>query len=203
MIRIGITGGIGSGKTYVCQLLKQRGIPVYHCDDEAKRLMTESPVIRRKLCELIGNDAYIDKTLNKPLIAQYLFASDDHANRINAIVHPVVRQDFLQWTKRQLGAPLVAQECALLFESGFQDTVDFTVEVYAPLSLRIQRTTQRDHATPEQIKERIAHQMDEEEKRQLADYCILNDGTTDLNAQISQLLSQFNNQKKTNNKQND
>lgn len=191
MIRIGITGGIGSGKTYVCQLLQQRGIPVYHCDDEAKRLMTESPLIRRRLTRLLGADAYTPSGLNKPLIARYLFADQRHAERINRIVHPVVRQDFLQWTEQQQDAPLVVQECALLFESGFQDTVDVTVEVYAPLHLRLQRAVQRDQATPEQIQARMTQQMDEEEKRQRADFCILNDGTTDLDAQLDQLLKQI------------
>ncbi len=191
MTRIGITGGIGSGKTYVCQLLQQRGIPVYQCDDEAKRLMTESPVIRKQLRKLIGAEAYTPSGLNKPLIARYLFADQRHAERINSIVHPVVRQDFLQWTEQQQDAPIVVQECALLFESGFQDTVDITVEVYAPLYLRLQRAVQRDQATPEQIQARMAQQMDEEEKRQRADFCILNDGTTDLDAQIDQLLKQI------------
>ena len=191
MTRIGITGGIGSGKTYVCQLLQQRGIPIYHCDDEAKRLMTESPVIRRRITQLLGADAYTPSGLNKPLIARYLFADQRHAERINRIVHPVVRQDFIQWTERQQDAPIVVQECALLFESGFQDTVDVTVEVYAPLHLRLQRAVQRDQATPEQIQARMAQQMDEEEKRQRADFCILNDGTTDLDAQLDQLLKQI------------
>ena len=191
MIRIGITGGIGSGKTYVCQLLQQRGIPIYQCDDEAKRLMTKSPVIRRRITQLLGADAYSSSGLNKPIIARYLFADPNHTERINRIVHPVVRQDFLQWTKQQQDAPIVVQECALLFESGFQDTVDITVEVYAPLYLRLQRAVQRDQATPEQIQARMAQQMDEEEKRQRADFCILNDGTTDLDAQIDQLLKQI------------
>ena len=191
MIRIGITGGIGSGKTYVCQLLQQRGIPVYHCDDEAKRLMTESPVIRRRITQLLGVDTYTPSGLNKPLIARYLFADQRHAERINRIVHPVVRQDFLLWTEQQQDAPIVVQECALLFESGFHDTVDVTVEVYAPLHLRLQRAVQRDQATPEQIQARMAQQMDEEEKRQRADFCILNDGSADLDAQLTQLLEQI------------
>ena len=191
MIRIGITGGIGSGKTYVCQLLQQRGIPVYHCDDEAKRLMTESPLIRQRLTRFLGADAYTPSGLNKPLIARYLFADQRHAERINRIVHPVVRQDFLLWTEQQQDAPIVVQECALLFESGFQDTVDVTVEVYAPLHLRLQRAVQRDQATPEQIQARMAQQMDEEEKRQRADFCVLNDGTADLDAQLTQLLEQI------------
>lgn len=187
MTRIGITGGIGSGKTYVCQLLQQRGIPVYHCDDEAKRLMTESPLIRRRITRLLGPEAYTPSGLNKPLIARYLFADPSHAQRINAIVHPVVRQDFLQWTQQQT-SPIVAQECALLFESGFHDTVEVTVEVYTPQPLRLQRAIQRDNATAEQIQARMAQQMPEEEKRQRADYTLLNDGTADLEEQIDRLL---------------
>lgn len=190
MKKLGITGGIGSGKTYICQLLQQRGIPVYHCDDEAKRLMTQSAHIRQQLIQLIGSDTYIGNELNKPLIAAYLFANEDHAAQVNAIVHPVVKQDFLRWAAQQ-DAPIVAQECALLFETGFQNTVDFTVEVYAPLPLRLQRSTQRDHATPEQIQARMAQQMDEEEKRRLTDFCILNDATTDLNQQLDQLLAKI------------
>ncbi|MBR1668481.1 MAG: dephospho-CoA kinase [Bacteroidaceae bacterium] len=190
MIRIGITGGIGSGKTYICQLLQQRGIPVYHCDDEARRLMTESPAIRQELCLLIGNDAYDGATLNKPVIARYLFANKEHATRINSIVHPIVKQDFAEWTLRQT-APIVAQESAILFEADFQDTVDYTVEVYAPLATRIQRVIRRDHTTTEQIEARMAQQMDEEEKRSRADFTILNDGTTDLSQQLDQLLERI------------
>ena len=198
MIRIGITGGIGSGKTYVCRLLQRRGIPVYHCDDEAKRLMVESPVIRQQLTQLIGDDIYINNELNKPRIASYLFGEVTHSindahlahvTQVNAIVHPVVRQDFLRWTEQQ-ESPIVAQECALLFESGFQDTVDVIVEVYAPHDLRLQRAVQRDQATAEQIQARMAQQMDEDEKRSRADYVILNDGT-DRDTQIDQLLTQI------------
>ena len=197
MTRIGITGGIGSGKSYVCQLLKQRGIPVYHCDDEAKRLMTESPAIRRKLTRLIGQEAYTGHELNKPAIARYLFGSADHAESINRIVHPVVREDFARWTARQT-APIVAQECALLFESGFQDTTDLTVAVYAPLHTRISRVISRDHTTPQQVQARMAQQMDEEEKRRRADFTILNDGTADLDQQLDQLLQKIQAKKKDN-----
>lgn len=187
MIRIGITGGIGSGKSYVCRLLQQRGIPVYSCDDEAKRLMQESPIIREQLCQLIGCNAYIGQELNKPVIAQFLFTDSNHTTQVNHVVHPVVRQDFANWVQQQ-NVPIVAQESAILFEAGFQDTVDITILVYAPHSLRLQRAMKRDHATSEQIEARMAQQMDEEEKRQRADYCILNDGTSDLNLQIDNLL---------------
>ena len=192
MIRIGITGGIGSGKSYVCRLLQQRGIPVYSCDDEAKRLMQESPIIREQLCQLIGCNAYIGQELNKPVIAQFLFADSNHTTQVNHVVHPVVRQDFANWVQQQ-NVPIVAQESAILFEAGFQDTVDITILVYAPHSLRLQRAMKRDHATSEQIEARMAQQMDEEEKRQRADYCILNDGTSDLNLQIDNLLKNIKN----------
>lgn len=191
MITLGITGGIGSGKSYVCRLLHGRGIPIYSCDDEAKRLMVENATIRQQLQALIGDDAYTtDGTLNKPVIAQFLFANPDNAALINGIVHPVVRQDFAQWVSHQT-SPIAAQECALLFESGFTDTVDKTVLVYAPETLRLQRAMQRDHATAQQIKARMAQQLDEEAKRQRADFCILNDGTADLEEQIEQLLTQI------------
>ena len=190
MIRIGITGGIGSGKSYVCRLLQQRGIPVYSCDDEAKRLMQESPFIRERLCQLIGSDAYIGQELNKPVIAQFLFADSQHSTQVNQIIHPIVRKDFTEWTQRQ-NVPIVAQESAILFEAGFQDTVDVTLLVYAPHSLRLQRAMKRDHATSEQIEARMAQQMDEEEKRLRADYCILNDGTANLDEQIERLLTQL------------
>ena len=193
MMKIGITGGIGSGKSYVCNLLKQRGLPVYNCDDEAKRLMTESPIIRHQLTALIGENAYRNNELNKPIIAEYLFANAENAEKVNGIVHPVVKQDFENWTKEQT-TPIVIQECALLFESGFSDTVDVTVEIYAPKEIRLERAMKRDNATQQQVEARMASQMDEEEKRAQANYCIINDGKADLNAQIEELFTQLNNQ---------
>ena len=187
MIRIGITGGIGSGKSYVCNRLKQRGIPVYNCDDEAKRLMAESPTLRQQLSELIGSDIYINNVLNKSAIANYLFANADNAQKINRIVHPAIKEDFLQWASKQK-ANIVAQECALLFEANFSDTVDKTIEVYAPQPIRLQRAMQRDHATQEQIEARMKQQMPEEEKQALADYCILNDGTQNIEEQLDTIL---------------
>lgn len=192
-MKIGITGGIGSGKSYVCNLLKQWGLPVYNCDDEAKRLMTESPIIRHQLTALIGENAYRNNELNKPVIAEYLFANAENAEKVNGIVHPVVKQDFENWTKEQT-TPIVIQECALLFESGFSDTVDVTVEIYAPKEIRLERAMKRDNATQQQVEARMASQMDEEEKRAQANYCIINDGKADLNAQIEELFTQLNNQ---------
>lgn len=190
MIKIGVTGGIGSGKTYVCNLLKQKGIPVYHCDDEAKRLMVESEDIRERLRRLVGNDTYIGNKLNKPVIAQFLFANSDNVSLINNIVHPVVRQDFTDWANRQ-NTEFVIQENALLFEAEFSDTVDVILEVYAPKHLRLTRAITRDKATVEQIEARMAQQMEEEEKRKRADYSVINDGEHDLNGQLELILQKI------------
>ncbi len=190
MIKIGITGGIGSGKSYICKRLQDRGIPVYSCDDEAKRLMTESKIIKKAITQLIGDSAYTDGRLNKPSIASFLFSDTHNAEKINAIVHPVVKQDFEAWANRQ-HTDIVAQECAILFESHFEDTVDYTIEVYAPMPTRLQRAMKRDSATAEQIQARMRQQMDEEAKRDKADFCIVNDGLNNIDEEISKVMSRI------------
>ena len=187
MRKIGITGGIGSGKSYVCRKIAQRGIPVYYTDDKAKQLMTQDSDVIHALKQLIGKDAYIDGQLNRSKVATYMFDHAANTAKVTAIVHPGVKRDFIQWANRQQ-SELVVQECAILFESGFEATVDTTVEVYAPKELRIKRACQRDNATTEQIISRMNQQMDEERKRQLADYCIINDGTADIDLQINKML---------------
>ena len=193
MIKIGVTGGIGSGKTFVCNRLKEKGIPVYNCDDEAKRLMQENAVIRERLCMLVGSEAYVDGILNKSAIAEFLFASPDNGKKINGIVHPVVRQDFTDWADKQ-NAPLVAQECALLYEAGFQDTVDVVIDVDAPVEIRLERAMKRDHATRQQIEGRMRQQLDAEEKNDRANYIVVNDGKRDIDQQIDNILKLIINQ---------
>ena len=189
MISFAITGGIGSGKSYVSALLEQRGIPIYNADNEAKRLMVTDEVIHRGLVSLLGEDVYQDGNLNKQLLAGYLFADPLHAARINAIVHPRVKADFYRWKEQQSDQPVVGMECAILFESGFDDTVDQIVMVYAPLELRVERAMQRDTATREQILARISAQMDDEEKRRKSDFVILNDGSKPLGEQLDKVLT--------------
>lgn len=188
MISIAITGGIGSGKTFVSNLLKEHGIPIYNSDDEAKRLMLSDEGIRRDLIALLGEEAYQGNALNKPLLASYLFADAGNAARINAIVHPRVRADFRRWLSEHQGEEIAGLECAILYEAGFQDTVDRVVMVYAPESLRIERAMKRDKATETQIRARIAAQMDDEEKLRRADYVIYTDGRTTLEEQLSDLI---------------
>lgn len=190
MIRLGITGGIGSGKSYVAHLLEEKGFPLYDTDREAKRLTLTHPRIREALSTLLGAEVYqADGTLNKPLLASYLFSSPEHAEQINGIIHPCVYEDFRAWAHRQeeAGAQVVMMESAILFESGFQKAVDYVVMVYAPLELRIKRAMQRDLASEAQIRARISAQMDDEEKKRKADYVLYNEEKTPLEAQIAAL----------------
>lgn len=189
MVKIGITGGIGSGKSYVSRLLTEHyGIPVYNTDSEAKRLMLSDEGIRRRLTALLGKEVYkSDGTLNKPLLANYLFADSCHAGQINAIVHPQVKADFLKWADLQTGCEVVALESAILFESGFDNIVDKVVMVYAPVELRIRRVMLRDGTTEEKIRQRIVAQMDDKAKQERSDFIIFNDGSRPLNLQLDDL----------------
>ena len=189
MVKIGITGGIGSGKSYVSRLLTEHyGIPVYNTDSEAKRLMLSDEGIRRRLTALLGKEVYkSDGTLNKPLLANYLFADSCHAGQINAIVHPQVKADLLKWADLQTGCEIVALESAILFESGFDNIVDKVVMVYAPVELRIRRVMLRDSTTEEKIRQRIVAQMDDKAKQDRSDFIIFNDGSRPLNLQLDDL----------------
>lgn len=188
-IRIGLTGGIGSGKSVVSRLLEVMGIPVYISDIEARRLMVSDEGIRRKLTLLLGEEVYIGGNLNKPLLASYLFGSAEHAAPVNAIVHPRVKDDFRLWCSARSERPWVGMESAILLEAGFREEVDKVVMVYAPLDVRIQRIVSRDASSRELIEQRIRHQMDDEEKRKMADYVIVNDGNSPLISQVLTLIS--------------
>ncbi|MBR6539190.1 MAG: dephospho-CoA kinase [Bacteroides sp.] len=187
-IRIGITGGIGSGKSVVSKILSLLDIPIYLSDDEAKRLTTTDETIRRELINLLGGELYQDGVLNKQKLANYLFASPENAEKINAIIHPQVKQDFRQWCMRHSASQFVAMESAILFESGFASEVDVVVMVYAPQEVRIQRAMMRDTASRTQIEQRIQRQMDDEIKRSSAHYTLINDDKTALLPQVLQLL---------------
>lgn len=191
MIKIGITGGIGSGKSYIAALLGKRGIPLYDTDTEAKRLAISDPSIREELTRLLGDKVYTpDGKLNKPFLASYLFADGENARKINSIIHPRVYEDFLRWTAfmEQENCHLVGLESAILFESGFDRGVDKVVMVYAPELLRIQRVMVRDRISEAQVRARMAAQMDEEEKRKRADFVIVNDGNSSPGGQLDRLL---------------
>ena len=180
-MKIGITGGIGSGKSYVCKRLQARGIEVYDCDNAAKRLIQTSDNIRRNLTDLIGEDAYIGEALNKAAVARFLLASEHNAQAIDHIVHPAVFQDFeesgMQW-----------MESAIMYESGIYKLVDRVIVVTAPQEVRIQRVMQRDGIPREKVEQWMQRQWPQEEVRQRADYEIINDGIADIDEQVERLL---------------
>lgn len=181
---IAITGGIGSGKSYVCKLLQQRGISVYDCDAAAKRLMATSVELQNELSQLVGSEVFADGKLNKPIMAKFLLASDENRLAINNIVHPAVATDYMQ-------SGIEWIESAILFDSGFDQRLPLTaiVCVTAPLTVRISRIMQRDNISKEQAEEWIAQQMPQEEVARLSNYIIVNDGESDLDQQIESILS--------------
>jgi dephospho-CoA kinase len=185
LLNVGITGGIGSGKTTVCRIFETLGIPVYYADERAKTIMLESEAVVKKITALFGNDAYLpDGSLNKTLIAGIVFQDKNKLEKLNAIVHPAVLEDSLRWQANQAGAPYTLKEAALLFESGSYQFLDRTITVAAPEKLRIERVVQRDGTSEEQVRSRIKNQWPEEKKIQLADFVILNDGSRSLVKQV-------------------
>lgn len=188
MISIGVTGGIGSGKSVVTRIMQAMGYPVYLTDNEARRLMNSDEGIRSRLIDLLGDQVYSGGVLNKALLADYLFAAPEHTARINAIVHPVVRADFREWLRLQQ-ADLAFMESAILFESGFQNETDAVVMVSAPEETRIERAMKRDAVSREAIMRRIATQMSDMDKCQLADFVIYNGKDDLLLPQLLRLIS--------------
>lgn len=180
-LKVAITGGIGSGKSYVCRLLHEQGIEVYDCDAAAKRLMATDDDVKRMLTEVVGQDTYIDGTLNKAVVAKFLLTSEQNKRMVNSIVHPAVARDFL-------ASGMTWLESAILFDCGFQKYVDRVVCVTAPLETRIRRVMRRDGIDRLRTKEWIAKQMDQEKVRQLADFEIINDGRHSLKKQIQATL---------------
>lgn len=192
-IRLGITGGIGSGKSYVAQMLQARwDVPVYDCDSEAKRLTAESDDIRTALTQLVGDHLWQQGQMQKPVLAAYLFASPEHAAQVNAIIHPAVRRDFLRWADAHSRSPVVAIESAILCESGFHTLVDSILLVDAPLEVRLQRAMLRDGASRQQVMARMARQ-DSAQARQLVRFTVINDGGGDqlLQACLESIVTQL------------
>lgn len=188
-IKLGITGGIGSGKSMVSHLLEIMGIPVYIADIEAKRLTATDSEIRSELIALLGEEVYLNGELNKPFLANYLFSAPEHAQKVNSIIHPRVKEDFRQWAEANASLPIIAMEAAILIEAGFVNDVDYIVMVYAPLELRIERATKRDNSSREAIIRRIESQMSDEEKKARAHYTIINDNTESIIRQVEGLLN--------------
>ncbi len=187
MLKVGITGGIGSGKTTVCKIFELLGIPVFYADQAAKELMQYDDALQLKLVEKFGPDIYLpNRTINRTYLANIVFNDEKQLAALNAIVHPAVFSAFDKWLSKQ-SAKYVVKEAALLFESGSHQLCDVNVLVQAPEEIRIKRVMKRDQITKEQVLGRIAQQMSDEEKSKLADYVLMNDETKPLIPQILNL----------------
>lgn len=190
MIKIGLTGGIGSGKTVVAELFRVLGVPVYIADTESKQLTNRSPQIRNKLIDMYGESLYVDGEVDRKRLASIIFNDPEQLKQVNGIIHPVVNRHFLEWADSRKTS-LCVIETAILFESGFDRSVDLSLMVYAPLELRIERALKRDKASREDIIRRINNQLSDEEKKNRADYVIYNDGRLPLIPQLMQLCRLF------------
>ena len=167
MLKIGLTGGIGSGKSFIAEIFRKLNIPVYISDLEAKKLMIKNTQIKEQLISLLGNSTYHENgELNRQFVAEKIFGNNEMVAKINSIVHPVVRADFNQWAEKQV-ADYILQESAILFEIGANKVLDKMILVTAPLELRIKRVMERDHLSMKEINKRMENQWKQEKKNRI------------------------------------
>lgn len=186
MVVVGITGGIGSGKTTISNYLKSFGIPLYVADKEAKALMNRSKIIKQKLIQLFGDKAYVDGKLNRPFLAKMIFKDKSLLNQMNAIVHPKVASHFKRWLKKQ-DAPYILKEAAIIFENNLQSNYDYIITVVANENLRIERILDREDTTREKIKAVINNQWTDSHKKKLSDFVISNNDLDQAKKQALQI----------------
>ncbi len=181
---IGITGGIGAGKTTISNMFALLGVPVYNSDERAKYLMVHDESLIGNVVELLGKEAYHDdRTLNRPFVAESIFDNLVMLSRINGIVHPAVEKDFKAWQK-QYEVPYVLKEAALIFESGSFLSLDAVINIHSPVDIRVKRVMKRDQADAESVKKRMQHQWPDDRRQQMADFSIFNDGSKSLIRQV-------------------
>lgn len=194
MIILGITGGIGSGKSLVASILSKTGVPVYYADDRAKLLMNTDPALIESIKTLLGENAYLeDGTLNRPFVGSQVFGDSEKLSQLNAIVHPATGKDFYDWAEacRSEGHKLIAKEAAILFESGAYLACDKVVTVYAPSSVRIERVIKRDAVSQEDVLARMSKQWSEWKKIRRSDWVIINDGQHALIPQVLEMRADY------------
>lgn len=189
MTIIGITGGIGSGKSTVSNIFHILGIPMYIADIESKRLTDTSPIIKEKLISAFGTELYVSGKLNKQLFASYIFSDKKKLELANSIIHPEVNKDFLKWVDSNKYNEIIVVESAILFEAGMNILTNKTLVVYTPIEERIQRVMRRDKINKEKVLERIEYQIPDEEKIKIADHVIYNDETMSLIQQSLNIIS--------------
>lgn len=190
MIKVAICGGIGSGKSTICRMFAERGVAHYDSDSRAKALMNGSIELREALVAEFGEECYVGGELNRAYLASKVFGSDEQLAKLNSIVHPAVKADFLHWAEEQEGDYCIV-ETAILFESGFDVLVDQKVAILAPQPLRVMRAMERDGASKEQIESRIKAQMSDDELMARCDFAIVNIHLEDVEKDIDELNYRF------------
>jgi dephospho-CoA kinase len=190
LLKIGLTGGIGSGKSVVARIFETIGIPVYYADDAARKLMNSSEKIKTAVIKNFGEQAYSNKELDRKYLAKIVFNNKKKLDLLNSIVHPVTISDAEQWMKKQK-SPYIIKEAALLFESKAADNLDYVIGVYAPQHIRVKRVMQRDMLTSDEVMKRINHQLDEDQKMKLCDFIIKNNEVELIIPQVLELDKKF------------
>lgn len=193
VVKLAITGGIGSGKSVVSRMMNVLGVPVYDCDSSAKRLMVSDEFIVSELKRMFGEDCYEDDgTLNRQYIASCIFTDKQNIKRVNSLVHPAVKRDFERWAEQQ-GTDIVAVETAILYESGIVESVDKVLVVWAEKETAIRRTIERSGMNRSQVVSRMENQMSVDDLLLLSDYSLYNDGEEPLLPQVMDLITQLKN----------
>ncbi|MBI1780652.1 MAG: dephospho-CoA kinase [Sphingobacteriales bacterium] len=190
MLQIGLTGGIGSGKSTVAKVFETLGIPVYYADEAGKKLMNEDVELKEQVINHFGADSYADGKLNRSFLASVVFNNKQKLELLNSLVHPATIKDAKEWMQKQT-APYSIKEAALIFESGSGAGLNYIIGVYAPQPLRIKRTIDRDHVTREEVIKRMQNQVNEEMKMKLCDFIIYNDEQQLVIPQVLKLHEQF------------
>lgn len=193
MITVGVTGGIGSGKSVVCDIFRLHGVPVYDADSEAKKLNDTSPVIRAGLSRHFGEELYREGRLDRKAFASIIFQDKQKLATANAIIHPELAKDFLTWCGRQEKQlhSMAIIDAALLFEAGFNQWLNKTITVYAPKDIRLQRTITRDLSSADKVEERMNAQLPDEEKIRRSDFTIYNDNSHSLILQVAEIMQKL------------
>lgn len=186
-MKVGVTGGIGSGKTTVCKLFETLGVPIYYADSRAKWLMANDPQVREQLVTTFGAETFTDGVLNRPYLSSVVFSNPDKLAELNAIVHPAVFRDGADWETKHTDFPYTIKEAALMFETGSYRLLDKIIVVTAPIHVRVERVVQRDATTEQAVRERIENQLPDEQKIAHAHFVIVNDGEQPLIPQVMKI----------------
>lgn len=187
MIKVGVTGGIGSGKTTICGMIEALGYPVYYADAEAKKITETDTDVIFSIKSLFGEEIYVSGRLDRKRLAALVFANQDLLYKLNGIVHPVVAKQFQEWIS-QTDSPIIFKEAAILFESGLNKLLDKTILVVAPDEVRLKRVVERDNVSERNVKNRMANQASQDELTKLADYLIYNDGKELITPQLLSII---------------